>query len=550
MAASAAAAGGTKRSRSASDARGKDWCLRHAYEKGGDLSTLEDLALVRCPFDITPERTHSIPEEYTVGLQHLGTGLDDAPWPGYYGEYRGARIAVANAFGVWFEIEKKPGEGWTATRTARTVLKTNDWPVDGLNLDKLTWSGWGRPPPPVAPFPKGKARLEQKEPISDVEEDGYMGLARSSQTERGRGGPPRRPKGHGDDPYTLDDLDQDDSHRKPRRLEGNPPKHYDGERGNTIMFLTSFKRFMRMNRHADIARDPFQKCSYFLGLMDGPDTEGWVLKQDEWLDKIERDPSVIPWQMTPWDVMEGEFKKMFVDYARHERATKALGELKMEKGNVDHYIARFQQLAMEGGHDIDQPSLMTMFAKGLPTGLADKCYDHDPDTFDDWAGTAQKCHKVWLKKQAAKGNLSATQPNNPWKNLRFGNQNTGQRGRGGQQGKNPTRYTPRDPNAMDTSADTIRKAVTDADKLKHRQEGRCYECSKQGHVARNCPDRKPRARKTEVEDVNETKAATGKVENLDDGETLADYALKLSDDSREAFIRKIMGTSGEDFSEV
>jgi hypothetical protein len=46
---------------------------------------------------------------------------------------------------------------------------------------------------------------------------------------------------------------------------------------------------------------------------------------------------------------------------------------------------------------------------------------------------------------------------------------------------------PHDPNAMDTSA-VVHKAVMEAKKEKHRREGCCFECSRQGHLARDCPD--------------------------------------------------------------
>ena len=42
---------------------------------------------------------------------------------------------------------------------------------------------------------------------------------------------------------------------------------------------------------------------------------------------------------------------------------------------------------------------------------------------------------------------------------------------------------------MDTSA-TVQKATTEAEKQKHRKEG---QCSKQGHIAHMCPDKKTRA---------------------------------------------------------
>ena len=36
----------------------------------------------------------------------------------------------------------------------------------------------------------------------------------------------------------------------------------------------------------------------------------------------------------------------------------------------------------------------------------------------------------------------------------------------------------------------VNKAYTDNDKRKHRSEGRCYNCSRQGHMAKECPMRK------------------------------------------------------------
>jgi hypothetical protein len=38
--------------------------------------------------------------------------------------------------------------------------------------------------------------------------------------------------------------------------------------------------------------------------------------------------------------------------------------------------------------------------------------------------------------------------------------------------------------------DVVHKASTEEQKKKHRTEGRCFECSKQGHMARQCPNKK------------------------------------------------------------
>jgi hypothetical protein len=126
----------------------------------------------------------------------------------------------------------------------------------------------------------------------------------------------------------------------------------------------------------------------------------------------------------------------------------------MEKGNMDAYIAKFQQLAHQGGHSIDESEILRRFAMGLPRNLADKCYDlHDPDTFEQWVMSAQRNHKVWLKQQSLKGEFSATQPGshpqgktNPFANFQWWNKGQGCPTQG------PKTFTPRDPNAMNTSA--------------------------------------------------------------------------------------------------
>jgi hypothetical protein len=80
---------------------------------------LAALAKLKFPFDVTPKMTASIPDEYTKGVQFYEntTDPDLVPWTGYYATYHRARLAVANVFGIWVEIEKT-SEGW---RTVRVV---------------------------------------------------------------------------------------------------------------------------------------------------------------------------------------------------------------------------------------------------------------------------------------------------------------------------------------------------------------------------------------------------------------------------------------------
>ena len=87
-----------------------------------------------------------------------------------------------------------------------------------------------------------------------------------------------------------------------------------------------------------------------------------------------------------------------------------------------------------------------------------------------------------------------------------------------------------DPDAMDTQADRSRSnknnwhtkgrtSTTTPDTETMRKEGRCFTCQKQGHLAKNCPDKAKnkaktpaKARVVEVEDSDDDKTSETSVE--------------------------------------
>ena len=92
---------------------------------------------------------------------------------------------------------------------------------------------------------------------------------------------------------------------------------------------------------------------------------------------------------------------------------------------------------------------------------------------------------------------------------------------------------------MDTSAG---KATTEEQKKKHHEEGRCFECSQQGHLARNCPTKKFKARSTDTQET-EKKKAPWSVQDM------VARTTKFSEDERTAFIQALQeedATENED----
>jgi len=257
--------------------------------------------------------------------------------------------------------------------------------------------------------------------------------------------------------------------------------------------------------------------------------------------------------MMAWDTLEQDFRHSFIDYAVHEKAHDDLRKLKMSEGNVDQYIVDFEFLAQCARIDINDPTAIQLFSEGMPFSLAESCIKlEQPKSFEQWAKAAQSQQRNYILIQGLKrskdGSSTArpppTQTGNLTRNPFFWQQGGGQQQN--QRSQNPgqspiQQLPPRDPNTMDTSA-TAQKAITEADKEKYRKESRCFECDKQGHIARNCPSKKARARTIKTPDASETASIISKA--LTEETTTASIASqisKLTDEERDELIAAMQG---------
>jgi hypothetical protein len=84
---------------------------------------------------------------------------------------------------------------------------------------------------------------------------------------------------------------------------------------------------------------------------------------------------------------------------------------------------------------------------------------------------------------------------------------------------------------MDTSAG---KATTEEQKAKFHLEGRCFECKKQGHLTRNCPTKKTKARGAKVEEDQQKIVEEPTTWSMND---MIAHATKFLDEERSAFIQ-------------
>ena len=107
--------------------------------------------------------------------------------------------------------------------------------------------------------------------------------------------------------------------------------------------------------------------------------------------------------MTAWDALEQDFRHSFIDYAVHEKAHDNLRKLKMSGGNVDQYIADFEFLAQRAGIDVNDPTAIRLFSKGMPFSLAESCIKlEQPKSFEQWAKAAQVQQRNYILIQGLK----------------------------------------------------------------------------------------------------------------------------------------------------
>jgi hypothetical protein len=222
---------------------------------------------------------------------------------------------------------------------------------------------------------------------------------------------------------------------------------------------------MHINRHADIARDPWSKTAYFLSLMGGSKVQGWV---DRNLDLLETlDPRELPPGLDIWKVIEQDFTSSFEDYTRKEQAFDKLRALKMREGRMDDYMSTFQMLTNRASTDPNNPGTLRLFTRGLPAVLCNTCIDHDtPDTLEQWVDSARQQHRNWLRKHAI-------------------HNDDNDKPRGPQRPKKRPYKTDTESNAPYEKASPQRHVRC------HRNEW-CYRCHECGHQIQDCPDNNPR----------------------------------------------------------
>ena len=144
----------------------------------------------------------------------------------------------------------------------------------------------------------------------------------------------------------------------------------------------------------------------------------------------------------------------------------------------------------------------------------------NPETYKQWRATVQRQQKIYLKIKSLHSEYGTFNSNRTqgqgqrqtsgWVWHHTGGNNPGSNNQNWRRPGNhaPPRpcLPPQDDNAMDTST-VIRKATNDKEREEYHKTGQCFECGKQGHLVRDCPNKKARTHTTctvQIEDDNKS----------------------------------------------
>ena len=121
-----------------------------------------------------------------------------------------------------------------------------------------------------------------------------------------------------------------------------------------------------LNEENEIKISPYKWAALNLSMIRGPLVNDWVYKQIDHLHNQHHTYNVLMEDAVYWAEFETAFTDAFMDLHKVTKATTKLQNLRMRTGDLDRYSSQFRSLANKAGYDLDAPSTIQTFLKGLP----------------------------------------------------------------------------------------------------------------------------------------------------------------------------------------
>jgi hypothetical protein len=232
------------------------------------------------------------------------------------------------------------------------------------------------------------------------------------------------------------------------------PTAFTGERERTKNFLDECELYFEARpqdfQDANKAWDEQKKMAFVLALMKDGNARIWRNKYRE----------DAPRMATTWRALKQKIGDDFKDTNAAETARARLRALTQGKDDVDTYNANFNKLVGTTGYN--EEAQIDAYMNGLNRRVATQIalMATPPTTLLDAQNNAVRIYMAFGREYTKNSN---------WRDRR------------------------NEPGSRSNPIQINRQRLSDEQAYQYRREGRCFNCHKTGHIARECPDRKKSA---------------------------------------------------------
>ena len=266
------------------------------------------------------------------------------------------------------------------------------------------------------------------------------------------------------------------------KLSGKEPAIFDGDCSKAEAFILEWTIYMLLNKETKVMSHTFSRAMLFLTYIKGPNIQEWVSMQVAWLGRWVHQGARRTEEYLYNTIMDS-FNSAFTDTMNAQKAKAEFQNIKMEGGDLDAYIAKFERLARLAGYDLQNQLVLDKFGSGFTSGLDIAIVNSakEPWNWTDWVWAVQKFRQKYLLICTSLG-MKGPREQKQWKKPQTAKQwNVAWKNKGST-----------NPNAMDTTPDHIQARKIEADKRTVlMQSGKCFTCKKQGQLSHDCPQRPP-----------------------------------------------------------
>ena len=321
------------------------------------------------------------------------------------------------------------------------------------------------------------------------------------------------------------------------KMMGQPPPIFYGDRTKADHFLDQVQAYLRLNRDVTGFNSPMKKMAFMLLHIQGEETNAWTREMGNLLDRLDPVADNIP---LLWDQFLTEFRTQYQDThwqvtQRENRARAQIETHRMKFPDIDQYISSFEELARVAGYTQGDGATTHYFVKGLtPSVMIDVYKPPTPQTYAEIKQRAIDSTRSRmliddiLGKRQGRGRIGPPRFNTftrePQPNRPFFQQSQQQRGQPSMPqytSSNAPRWMSNTPVPMDLSRARTptwrgRGGYTNGRGNafgRATQQTRvpltCFQCGKEGHFARNCPQRRFVTNFADFEEIEQSQHETG-----------------------------------------